>query len=131
MDTGIRRERLTCIICPKGCEIEVTLDGNDITAIEGNTCPRGEEYARAEVTHPVRQITSTVVIRNGLYERLPVILSGSIPKDRMMDVMEALNSASVVAPVKMGDIIIEDVCGLGVNVIASRSMIDSGANYEG
>jgi len=115
---------LTCIVCPMGCEITVKTDdvSGEILKITGNTCPRGEKYARNEMTNPMRQVTSTVVIENGIYERLPVILSGDIPKDRIFDVMNAIGKVKVNAPITRGDTIIENVCGLGVNVIASRSM---------
>ena len=115
---------LTCIVCPMGCEITVDMDDNtsEIKSITGNTCPRGEKYARNEMTNPMRQLTSTVVIEGGIYDRLPIILSGDIPKDKMLDVMQELSKVRVKAPVKRNDILIENVCSLGVNVIASRSM---------
>ena len=115
---------LTCIVCPMGCEITVDMDDNTgvIKSITGNTCPRGEKYARNEMTNPMRQLTSTVVIEGGIYDRLPIILSGDIPKDKMFDVMQELSKVRVKAPVKRNDILIENVCSLGVNVIASRSM---------
>lgn len=115
---------LTCIVCPMGCEITVDMDDNtsEIKSITGNTCPRGEKYARNEMTNPMRQLTSTVVIEGGIYDRLPIILSGDIPKDKMFDVMQELSKVRVKAPVKRNDILIENVCSLGVNVIASRSM---------
>lgn len=114
---------LTCIVCPMGCEITVEMnDTGEVLRITGNTCKRGEEYARNEMTHPMRQLTSTVVIENGIYDRLPVILSGNIPKDKMFDVMEEIAKVSVKAPISRGDVVIENVCGLGVDVVASRSM---------
>lgn len=115
---------LTCIVCPMGCEITVDIDDNtgEIKSITGNTCPRGEKYASNEMTNPMRQLTSTVVIEGGIYDRLPVILSGDIPKDRMFDVMQEIARVRVKAPVKRNDVLIDNVCSLGVNVIASRSM---------
>lgn len=114
---------LTCIVCPRGCEITVKTDENgEIMSIDGNTCIRGEEHARNEITHPMRQLTSTVVIEGAIYDRLPVILSGNIPKERMMDVMDEIAKVRVTAPVKMSETVIENVCGLNVDVIASRSM---------
>ncbi len=113
----------TCIVCPRGCEVTATMDGEgNIQKIEGNFCPRGAEYVRNELTHPMRQLTSTVIIHGGIYDRLPVILSSEIPKDKMMDVMRALDGIEVSAPIRRGDVIIHDVCGLGVDVVASRSM---------
>ncbi len=117
------KKTFTCIVCPRGCDVTATLgSGNEILSIEGNFCPRGEEYVRNELTHPMRQLTSTVGIDGGIYRRLPVILSGNIPKERMMDVMGAIDGITVKSPVKRGDVIVSDVCGLGVDVIASRSM---------
>ncbi len=118
-----KSKTFTCIVCPRGCEVTATLGENgEILSVEGNFCPRGDAYVRNELTHPMRQLTSTVIIHGGIYARLPVILSGEIPKDRMMDVMAALNGVEVSSPIKRGDTVICDVCGLGVDVIASRSM---------
>ncbi len=120
---GETTKTYTCIVCPRGCDVTATLnDKGDILSIEGNFCPRGEEYVRNELTHPMRQLTSTVIIKGGLYDRLPVILSSPIPKDRMMDVMKALEGVEVSSPISRGDVVISDVCGLGVDVVASRSM---------
>ena len=115
-------QKLTCIVCPRGCEIEVVLNEGTVESISGNSCKRGEEYARNEVTAPMRQVTTTVAIEGGIYNRLPVILSDVIPKERMMDVCKALADVRVSAPVKRGDIVLANVCNLGVDVISSRSM---------
>lgn len=121
------KKELTCIICPMGCHLEAdcqaAADGSlEILSVSGNTCPRGDKYARAELTHPERTVTSTVVLKNGRYRRLPVITSGPIPKECIFDVMEEIRRVSVCAPVKIHDIIIKNVCGLGVDLIASRSI---------
>ncbi len=119
----MEKKELTCIVCPMSCHLEVTLDDNgEIVSVTGNTCKRGDKYARTELTSPVRMLTSTVKLEGGLYKRLPVITSDNIPKGSMAEVMEAISKVEIVAPVKINDIIIEDVCGLGVNIIASRSM---------
>ncbi len=121
------KKELTCIICPMGCRLEADCETTEngalaIRSVTGNTCPRGERYARAELSYPERTVTSTVVLQGGRYRRLPVITSAPIPKDRIFDVMEEIRAVSVCAPVKIHDIIIENVCGLGVNIIASRSL---------
>ena len=120
-------KELTCIICPMGCRLEAqceTLaDGTlSVTAVTGNTCPRGAKYAAAELTHPERTVTSTVVLAEGRYRRLPVITSGPIPKEKIFDVMKEIRAARVTAPVAINQVIIENVCGLGVDIIASRSI---------
>lgn len=117
------KKELTCIVCPMSCQITVEMnDAGEILAVTGNTCNRGENYARSEMTHPLRQLTSTVKITGADLSRLPVILSGDIPKERLFDVMKEINKVSVEAPVKVKDVMIANVCGLGVDVIASRSM---------
>jgi len=114
---------LTCIVCPVGCRLAVHLDETGkVSAVTGNTCKRGEQYGRQELTSPTRTVTSTVVIEGGLYRRLPVITSGNIPKARMNDIMQAISKVKVHAPVRMGDVIVENVCGLGVNIVAGRTM---------
>ena len=119
----MEKKELTCIVCPMSCHLEVTVgDNGEIVSVTGNTCKRGDKYARTELTNPVRMLTSTVKLEGGLYKRLPVITSDNIPKGKMTEVMEAISQVTVTAPIKMNDIIIEDVCGLGVNIIASRSM---------
>lgn len=120
------KKELTCIICPMGCQLEAECGAQAegtllVRTVSGNTCPRGERYARAELTHPERTVTGTVPLRNSRC-RLPVITSGPVPKERIFDVMEEIHSISVCAPVKIHDIIIENVCGLKVDVIASRSI---------
>ena len=117
------KKEMTCIVCPRGCTVTVEVDeDNQIKTVTGNTCNRGENYARNEITHPMRQLTSTVKIEGTLYPRLPVILSDTIPKERMFDVMQEINRVNVTAPVNRGDVVLQNVCGLNVDVLASRSM---------
>lgn len=118
------KTEMSCIVCPMSCMITVEQDDitKEILSITGNTCKRGENYARNELTHPMRQLTSTVAIDNGIYNRLPVILSAEVPKEKIFDVMEQIRKVRVKAPVEMGDVLVADVCGLGVDVLASRSM---------
>ncbi len=75
---------LTCIGCPIGCALRVEVKGEEIT-VSGNTCPRGEKYARAEVTNPVRTLTSTVALEGGSIARVPVRTRGEVPKGKLFD----------------------------------------------
>ena len=111
-------KEFTCIICPRGCHLKIDDDLN----VTGNFCPRGKKYATDEVTCPMRNITSTVKINSLIINRVPVKTSGDIPKDKMFEVMQEINKACVNAPIKMHDVIIKDVLGLGVDVIATRSV---------
>jgi len=116
-------EEMTCIVCPMSCHLLAALDKDgQIISITGNTCRRGEDYARQELTSPTRVLTSTVRIEGGLYRRLPVITSANIPENKMMDVMREIDKVHVNAPVPIGCVLVENVCGLGVNIIASRTM---------
>ena len=107
-----------CIECPKGCYLKV----DDDLKVSGNSCPRGSKYAINEVTNPKRILTSTVKITDGIICRLPVITSVEIPKNIMFEVMEEINKVTVVAPVKLHQIIIKNVCGLEADIVATRTV---------
>ena len=109
---------LICIVCPRGCHLHV----DDELNVTGNTCKRGAIYGYNEVTSPTRMITSTVKIEGGALNRLPVVTSSPIPKDKIFEVMKEINKASVKAPVHIKDVVIKDVLGLGVDILASRNI---------
>jgi CxxC motif-containing protein len=109
---------LICIVCPRGCRIHVDENLN----VTGNFCKRGETYGRNEVTHPMRMITSTVKIQSEILARLPVMTDRPIPKNQIFKVMEAINQAEVQAPIKIRDVVIKDVLGLGVDIVATRNV---------
>lgn len=111
---------LTCINCPMGCRISVTLDGASIVSVEGNTCKRGDIYARAEVTAPVRTVTTTIKIKGGAVDRISCKTQEPVPKEKIFEVMAEINKTSCSAPVKTGDVLIEDCAGTGVAVVATK-----------
>lgn len=119
-------QELTCITCPMGCTLEADWIIEDektiVRSVRGNTCPRGEAYARAELTNPTRMVTSTVMVTGAPYRRLPVVTSFPVPKDKIPEIMEAIHRTHVTAPIRRGDIILSQVCGLQADIIASRSM---------
>ena len=115
-------EEMICIVCPVGCRLHIQRDSEGQLSITGNSCPRGDTYARQEILSPTRMITGTVPINGAPYARLPVITSGPIPKDRIFDVMQELKKVSVTAPVEAGQVIIAAPAGLSVDIIAERSM---------
>ncbi len=114
-------KEMICITCPIGCHLTIRQDGDDIE-VTGNTCPRGKQYAIAELTNPTRMLTTTVVIKNALYHQLPVISSAPIPLDKIEETMKLLKEVAVTAPIYEKDIIMKDIFGLGIDIIASRSM---------
>ncbi len=112
------KKKLTCIICPIGCDIEVTMEDNKVTEITGNSCSRGEAYARTECINPMRTLTTTVRCDSGVM--LPVRTETTIPKAKMMDSMAQVNQITVSLPISVGDVIMEDL--FGSQVIATRSI---------
>ena len=113
-------KELTCIVCPKGCHLKVDEEKN--YQVSGNGCPRGAEYGKAELTHPTRVVTSTVRCEGGMYPRCSVKTDRPIPKEKVFPVMEALNGITLTAPVAIGDVIVEDLCGTGANLVATRNV---------
>lgn len=119
----MRDQNLTCIGCPLGCSISVSLSNNgEVSKITGNTCKKGEEYARKEGTNPSRVVTSIVKINNGDVNMVSVKTAEDIPKGKIFDCMEALKKVTVTAPVQIGEVIIKNVCGTGVDVIATKKV---------
>lgn len=114
---------LICIGCPLGCALRVEVDEKGkAVSVSGNTCKRGEEYGKREVTSPTRTVTSTVRVVGGKAPLVPVRTQTDIPKEKIFDCMEAIRRARVKAPVKQGDVVIENAAGTGVNVIASKQV---------
>ena len=112
-------KELICIICPRGCHLKV--DENNV--VTGNSCPRGAKYAIDELTHPVRMLTSTVKIISIVEERLPVKTRTSIDKNLIFKAMEEINKVEVKAPIHIGDIILDNIAGTGVDLIATKEIL--------
>lgn len=108
----------TCIVCPKGCHITAHEDGS----ITGYTCLRGLNYVKQELVDPRRTLTSTVKVDGGTLRVCPVKSQDTLPKDRVFDVVAEIDKMSIKAPVHIGDIVIENVLGLGVNIIATKNI---------
>lgn len=113
---------LTCIGCPMGCALKVELEDGQILDVTGNTCKRGDVYARKEVTHPTRIVTSSVYVTGGTIPMVSVKTKEDIPKEKIMDIMKALENVKVSAPVKIGDIVLKDVAGTGVDIVATKNV---------
>ncbi len=109
--------KLTCIVCPLGCQLTVQLNGREVVKVEGNTCPRGAEYAKNECTNPRRTVTSTVRCENG--GLVSVKTDRPIPKEKMSECMQLINKAVAKLPVSIGDVILSDV--FGSNIVATQN----------
>ena len=113
-------KKITCIACPRGCQIEITLDENNtVVNVAGNLCPRGKEYSIQEVTQPQRMLTTTVRVKNGVYPSVPVKTQNPIPKESIMQAVYELSKVCINAPIFAGDVVLANVVGSGVDVIAT------------
>lgn len=115
-------KELICILCPNGCRLcaEETAAG---FAVTGNLCRRGIGFAEAEITNPVRTVTTTVRTVFPGTPALPVRTDGEIPKGKIRDLMKAVNSIVVTKPIGIGEAVLEDALGLGINVIAASNIL--------
>ncbi len=121
---------LVCIVCPKGCTMQITENSGEIT-VTGNTCKRGAQFAVSEMTAPKRTICTTVRTAFQGVPVLPVRVSAEIPKDRIFDVMHEINKVCVTSPVSRGDTVLENVLDLGVNIVATSDILKNAEIKEG
>jgi len=112
--------KIICTVCPKGCHLEV--DEKNNFSVTGHDCLRGVEYGQNELKNPVRVITSTVKVKGAPHRRCPVKTKHPIPKGLIAEAMHLLNDIELVAPVKIGQIIVEDICGTKIPFITTRSL---------
>ena len=110
-----------CIVCPNSCRLCVGEENGKIV-VAGNGCKRGEAHGKSEYTAPMRMLTTTVAITGGALPRLPVVSTGEVPKAALRDCLATLYRVCLAAPVRCGDVVAADICGTGVDVVASRSM---------
>lgn len=116
-------QTLTCILCPNGCVLSLETDARGaLSRVTGNRCPRGADYAAQELTAPMRNIATNVLVAGGALPLASVRLTGPVPKDRIFAVNDCIHAQRLTAPVEMGQVVVHDVLGLGVDVIATRSV---------
>ncbi len=108
----------TCVQCPMGCPLTVTMENGEVLEVSGNTCPRGEKYGKQEAISPQRVITSLVNIA-GDYHPISVKTTDAVSKAQIADIVMAIRSTTVKAPVHVGDVVIANVLGSGVDVVAT------------
>lgn len=113
---------MVCINCPLGCMLTVTKENDGSVTVVGNTCPRGEEYGRTELTDPKRTVTTTVRVKSQNNVVVPVKTAAPIPKGKIGECIEALQHIEVSAPVFIGDVILDNVADTGVSIVATKSV---------
>ena len=115
-------KEFVCIRCPLGCNISVEMEGEEIKAITGNTCPRGADYVTNELTDPRRIVTSLVKVKGGERPVVSVKTAADIPKDKIMTCVKELKQIEVAAPIHIGDVILRNVCDTGVDIVATANV---------
>ncbi len=112
--------KMICINCPKGCELDVERGPDGEVRVTGHTCPRGEEYGKSEFVNPTRMVTGLVRVA-GMRKPLPVKTRTAVPKAKIAEVLFALSQTTVQLPVAIGDVVIPEVAGTGVDVVATAN----------
>lgn len=113
---------LTCIGCPMGCALHVEIENGAVVSVAGNTCPHGQSYAEKECVSPERTVTSTVRVEGGAVRMAPVRTAGDIPEKLIFDAMRQIHAVHLKAPVKAGDVVLRNIAGSGVDLIATRTV---------
>lgn len=114
--------KIICITCPKGCTLEVSREGDTIVKIKPG-CKRGHEYVQRELVDPRRMVATTVRVRGGIHPLLPVATAAPFPKPRILELMEALRKMELQAPIRMGQPVLSDALGTGIDILASRDLL--------
>jgi CxxC motif-containing protein len=123
---GEKVRRLTCIVCPIGCEIEVLAERDEIIDIKGYRCPRGRDHAFEEMRDPKRIVMTVLRVRGGDLPTVSVKTDKLVPKRLMFKIIEELSGLELEAPIKMGQVIIEDILNTHANVVATRPVSEMG-----
>ncbi|HEW92248.1 MAG TPA: DUF1667 domain-containing protein [Thermotogaceae bacterium] len=117
-------KKIICIACPIGCEINVHIEKDGKMKIQGNRCKRGESYAKDEILNPKRVLTMSIRVENGEMDLVSVKTDGSIPKKLIPKAIEYLKGVKIRAPIKVGDVIVENLLDTGVKVVATRTVLE-------
>lgn len=111
---------IICTVCPRGCHMTVKGEGARVDSVENYSCPRGLEYAKTEFVAPVRILTTLVKIDGKDNELLPVRSNKPLLQSKLFECMDVIKKTSVKAPIKRYDVIIADICGTGVDIVATK-----------
>ncbi len=116
------QQQITCISCPVGCRMTVTLEDGQVTKVENNTCKRGDTYARQECVAPMRMVTAVAPVKGS---KIPVSVktSAPIPKNKIFDCMQEILQSDLRMPILPGDVLIENVADTGVSVVATKAIV--------
>lgn len=121
----MEKRELVCIVCPVGCSLEVQIQESKVINVGGNSCKRGEIYAKKECTNPTRIVTSSVYVEGGIEPVVSVKTERDIPKGKIFECVKELKNVVVKAPVHIGDIVVENIAETGVNIVATKEVEES------
>lgn len=116
-------DRLTCVLCPVGCELEVGRDAAGELDVQGNQCDKGVPFAVEEILRPKRNLATSVPVRGTAARMVSVRLSGPVARDLIFPILAEIAKLRPEAPVRRGQVLIADVLGAGVDVIATRTVL--------
>lgn len=114
--------KLICITCPVGCTLTVSYEGDKVIKVEGNQCRKGIDYAENEIKDPRRMVTTTVKVKGGFHPLCPVYTSAPIPKPLIFELVKKLREIELEAPVKVGQVVLKNFLGTGVDVLSARDL---------
>ena len=115
-------KKITCVVCPIGCEILVKIEDGECRSIKGNKCKRGEEYAINEVLNPKRMLTTSVLVKDGVWPLVSIKTSEPVPKEKLFHVLQEVKKTAVQAPVDSGQIILKNAANTGINIVATKTV---------
>lgn len=122
----MNKKEFICIVCPKGCKLTAEWQDSANVQITGYNCKRGREYGKAEAVHPARSVTSTVLVKDGVRRLVPVKTEKEVPKEKIFACMEEIRRLTVKAPVWIGQVVMENIAGTGVALVAAGNVDQAG-----
>ena len=119
---------ITCIACPMGCDVDLEVDdeSDEILSIDGNQCPKGENYVKEEYRNPTRILPTTARVNGGVLPLVPVKSAEPLPKGKLEAAMREIAKVELDAPIELGDVVVENVCDTGVDIVATRDLPAAG-----
>jgi CxxC motif-containing protein len=114
--------QLICIGCPMGCRLSVTVEGNKVLSVAGNSCHKGVDYAKNEFSNPTRMVTTTIMISGAMYPVLSVRTTKPVPKGMVKKCVDYLRGVKVEAPVKAGQVIVKNILDTKADIIATKDL---------
>jgi len=119
-------DRLTCVLCPVGCELEVARDASGELEVQGNQCDKGVPFAVEEILRPNRNLATSVPLKGAAAKMVSVRLSGPVARDMIFPILAEIAKLRPEAPVRRGQVLIVNVLGTGADVIATRTVASAG-----